>query len=263
MTPVLYAARSGKVDVLKHMMSLSDGSGEDGQGRTIFHLACVSENVDCVSCLLLKGFNPDVYDKAKEFPLFIACKKGLVDIARTLVRASADASAQDINGMTCMHAAARAQNLEICQLLSSIGCDEQLKMVDKSKRTPLFMCIENTKEDRDNKELVSFLLSKGSNPSAVNVEYTSILHMAVQKCNADVVSAIIKAGADPNEPDKKQNFPLHLASNRGNVSVVEALLKCGASPNTKNSAGETGLSLAVASKKKEIIIAFANHESKN
>ena len=69
-----------------------------------------------------------------------------------------------------------------------------------------------------------------------------------------LLTLLLKNGADPNALDRGTgSTALHLAVTKASVPMITLLLQNGAWTNVKNGAGETPLSLAVSSKKRDIV----------
>lgn len=56
-------------------------------------------------------------------PLMYAAQGGYLEIAKLLVDAGAEPSAQDEDGMRCLHFAAAAEQLDMCRYLVEVGAD--------------------------------------------------------------------------------------------------------------------------------------------
>jgi ankyrin repeat protein len=85
-------------------------------------------------------------------------------------------------------------------------------------------------------EVVTALLSKGGNPSTLNMYGSPPLHYAIEKAHADVVAALLEhEDSNVNLPNMYGYSPLHLAASHGSVTITELLLAKGANQKIKNS----------------------------
>ena len=82
--------------------------------------------------------NAKCYDNRT--PLFVACRKGYVDVARLLLDHGADMNAQTISEMMPLHVASSNGHLEVAQLLLERGA--ALNVQTKRKDTPLCLASE-------------------------------------------------------------------------------------------------------------------------
>jgi ankyrin repeat protein len=91
----------------------------------------------------------------------------------------------------------------------------------------------------ENKEIVEFLLSKGSTPNEPGRE--SALNFASRFGMIDTVKILLAHGVDISLPDGVGNTPLMEAAEGHSVEIVKLLLEKGADVNAKNTKGETAL----------------------
>ncbi len=92
---------------------------------------------------------------------------------------------------------------------------------------------------------VRFLIKKGADVNARDLNGLSPLDTAARNRIASLVEILIDAGADPNALDADGFFPLLHAINRNHVPTVEMLAKKGANLNLPNKQGITPLSWAI------------------
>lgn len=251
LTPLLCAGIGGNVDVLKLLLPHSDQNAVDDKRRSLMHCVAQGGSNEAMRMLLLKGLNPDIVDSTGATPLLTACRSGAGDVVRTLLCAGADPFGIDSTGTTCLIAAASANSLRCCKLLIESDAAD-LKAVDKSKRDALTLAVEAFPPGSDNLDLITYLLSRGAKPGHV-------LYSAALKGNLNLATLLLKYGADVNMHDKATgSTALHVAVAKGNTPLVQLLISAGASPHIKNNAQETPLGMAVATKKKDLIILLAD-----
>ncbi|MYE23133.1 MAG: ankyrin repeat domain-containing protein [Gammaproteobacteria bacterium] len=125
-------------------------------GETALHLAATFGWRPVMECLLANGANidegtaptpPNIHDLAspkhapvahRQTPLMIAAREGGVDTVAFLVEQGANVHAQDSNGATALHIAARPwwrENVELLGVLLAAGARRDVR--DRHGRTPL------------------------------------------------------------------------------------------------------------------------------
>ena len=142
----------------------------DGNGRTALYVASRRGYVDIVKGMLAAGANKDKADDHGSTPLFIAARKGHIEVVNALIVARADLNKAMNNGAT-----------------------------------PLFI--------------------------------------AARKGHIEVVNALIAARADLNKARDNGATPLIIAAWKGHIQAVNALLRAGANQNLADDDGDTPLSL--------------------
>ncbi|WP_370273038.1 ankyrin repeat domain-containing protein [Wolbachia endosymbiont of Oedothorax gibbosus] len=90
-------------------------------------------------------------------------------------------------------------------LVEEKGVD--VNFVGENGWTPLLDAVE-----RDNVEVVEYLIEKGAYVNVTTEDGTTALHMAAEDCNFDMGKCLVINGANINVRDKNGNTPLHLAT---------------------------------------------------
>ena len=257
MTPILCAALGGNASVFEALMdSSADLDVVDDAHRSIIFCVAEGGSTDCMSLLLSRcKLNVNVVDAVGRTPLHAACLSGSDELAKLLLSHGAKINAADKAGQTPFLCAARAQSYACCKLLNDEG-GVDVKETDSSRHDALYYAVEAF-DPLKGTELVSYLISLGVKPH-------NLLPQAAAKASLPLLLLLINAKADPNSMDRQTgSTALHVAVQQGNLPMVMALLDAGAAwSSVKNFANETPLSLAVASKRKELVVVFANHEKK-
>jgi ankyrin repeat protein len=123
-TTIFEVARHGTVDELKILVESSPDllNSVDQRGSSPLLLACYYNNVE-VAKYLVHHVN-DINGITKDgSPLMAASVKGHNEIAKILLVAGADVSAEDTNQTTALHYAVMFKNFELAQLLLDAGAD--------------------------------------------------------------------------------------------------------------------------------------------
>lgn len=104
------------------------------------------------------------------------------------------------------------------------------KKVTVTRSTPLCTAMKS-----GSKEMIEFLLLKGSDPNFQDDSKRAALHFAVDNGYFEFAKLMIEKGADLNIQDKSKQTPLHLAIKRGYLELVKLLVEKGAEINAQES----------------------------
>jgi ankyrin repeat protein len=160
-------------------------------------------------------------------PLVDAAKRGDAAEVRALLRAGADPNAAQGDGLTALHVAAQAGNLEIARLLIDARAN-----VDVGTRiggyTPLHLAAQAA-----HAEVVAALLAAGADANvAAMPSGATPLHLAARAIEGEAaVRALLEGGADANAREAHAGqTPLMFAASYGRIGAVRELLQRGADP---------------------------------
>jgi len=160
----------------------------DYDKRTALHLACSEGNLKMVNELFHYGVNIDTIDRWGGTPLADAVREGHTVIARALVSRGATFSYDDNKTAG-----------ELCEL----ACNGDI-------------------------ERVKLLIHGKCNPSAVDYDHRSCLHLAASSGNMHVLRVLLDAGAEVNPVDRWGGTPLADAVRHGHRQCAMELYKAGA-----------------------------------
>ncbi len=161
-----------------------------------------------------------------ESPVADAAMRGDLEEVRTLLRGGADVNAAQGDGMTALHWAAEAGELEIVEILIYAGANPGA-VTRLGDYTPLHLA---SKVGQSN--TVEALLAAGADPDArTGTGSATALHFAAAAGSAATVTALLHHGAvaDVRESQWGQT-PLMFAAAANRVDAVHALLEGGADP---------------------------------
>jgi ankyrin repeat protein len=98
-------------------------------------------------------------------------------------------------------------------------------------------------------------LEKGASPSAMGPN-SGALHCAAFNGHKEVVDFLLKKGSDTSLKDNQSFYPLHLAASKGHAAICNALIKVGANLEVTTSRGGTALHVAAASNFGKVVSAL-------
>ena len=161
-------------------------------------------------------------------PVADAAMDGDIEAVRALLTEGADVNAPQGDGMTALHWAAEAGDVEMVGMLLYAGANLQ-GVTRLGAYTPLHLASKAGKD-----RVVARLLEAGADPSA----YTTTgdvtpLHFAAASGSVATVEALLDHGAEVDVTESvRGQTPLMLAAGRNRVPVVQLLLDQGADPST-------------------------------
>lgn len=130
-------------------------------------------------------------------PLFMASRKGHLEVSRILLQFGADANARDLNGRTPLHLAVQSGCLDIIQFLLEHGADANAQ--DKYNRTPLHP--NHTYLGFWNPKISEVLLKRGMDPNARDKHGQTLLYSALARGHLESAQVLLEHGADVNALD--------------------------------------------------------------
>jgi hypothetical protein len=127
-------------------------------------------------------------------------------------------------GDTALHMAAAAFRCRVAELLVAHGADCRAK--NRRGAEPLHYAADaNHRDPMAQAETLSYLMSIGADPDAVDSAGVAPLHRAVRTRSLAAVRALLDGGANSRQPNKAGSTPLHLAvqpTGRGGSGSSEA-----------------------------------------
>ncbi|XP_060529006.1 protein fem-1 homolog CG6966 [Cylas formicarius] len=178
-------------------------------------------------------------------PLFIACKKGQVEIVEYLISVcGADVEQKGIyevqedrstHVVTPLWCAAVSGKLSVVQVLLKNGAD--VNAVSDSGSTPVRSACFMT-----HFEIVKYLVECGAKINLSNYNGGTCLINSVQ--SAVLSEFLLQHGADVNAKDVQNKTALHYAIQEHRLETTKLLLKYGADYNAKSTYGDDALQMA-------------------
>lgn len=185
-TPLMYAATSGRSDVLDYLISVSGGNliNSTFGFKTVLHYSCYSNDVDEI-------------------------------IIRKLVEAGASGTIQDALGNAPLHTAAEyTSNPNIIYILFPIS---DPSMLNKFNKTALMAgCCKNK-----NKGVIEALVNISNDINFQNVDGETCLHSACSNNNYVAIKTLLDLGADLTITCGSEMAPYDVSDEKGDEIICE------------------------------------------
>lgn len=215
-----------------------------------------SKRKQVLEILIKKGAQLNVKNKDFLTPLHVATENSYYDIMDCLLRSGANVNVIDGLGQTCLHRAAREDDIQAVRLLLSYSIDPAMVSLQGYTATQLakenvLKILKDPPSDAIDLEIQLLEASKSgdlavvkriiaSNPKIVNCRdidgrHSTPLHFASGYNRIPVVEFLLESGADVHASDKGGLVPLHNASSYGHLEVSQLLIKSGANVNASGS----------------------------
>jgi ankyrin repeat protein len=159
--------------------------------------------------------------------LLDAAKRGDVAAVRQALKEGADPNFAQGDGLTALHLAAEAGQLEVTKVLLAARANVHAK-TRIGAYTPLHLAAGAGHVD-----VVTALLEAGADARAATTSSgVTPLHLAAKALNGDAaVRALLQKGADVNARERSDQTPLMFAAAAGRTVSVKVLVEFGADPS--------------------------------
>jgi ankyrin repeat protein len=154
-------------------------------------------------------------------PLLASLIRGNFGITQNLINKGSDVRARDISGKSALHLIAQGGHYNLLRLFPELDVNQ----TDNARNTPLMLT--------NDRHTAQELLLRGANPSAVNRDGNTALHLRIE-----LLPLLLSYGGDPNLQDSMGNTPLHIVRS---LEDIQSVLEAGADPNIQNMDGDTSL----------------------
>jgi ankyrin repeat protein len=160
--------------------------------------------------------------------LIDAVKQGNRTAVRSLISEHTNVNATEPDGMTALHWAVRADDLETAQMLIRAGAN--VKAVSRYGIAPIMLAAQN-----GSVPLVEALLKAGADPNSAQLEGETVLMTAARTGKPAVIRALVGAGAKVDSAEGWQGqTALMWAASENNADAVKMLVELGADKNAKS-----------------------------
>ncbi len=245
--------------------------------KKIFHIclnnAINSQNIHAIIRLLPLGMDLEAVDVVGSTSLHYAALQSSFEVfeiicSQTFAGKNPQQQKQllelkDHTGLTALHLACEADNLEAIQRLLTQGAD--IDCLDHEGRTPLNYIAEKGKPLR----IAQFLISRGASLETIDKYQTGILHHAVIGKNIALIQIILDSFFANKTPEQRIEAinrgpgpingytPIHIAASAGSLEIMDFLVQHGANINKISAKGYTVVHVAAISNQPKILQVLA------
>jgi len=167
-------------------------------------------------------------------PLSRAVDKENIAVAAMLVRAGADPSIANDNGIIPLY---QAVTLNQAVLAGVLLHRSQQAAADTNWQTPVGETLVNMAVAQQNTPLLRVLLESGANVNAVDYLENTPLHLAAERGMTDAVDLLLDHGALIDAMNIMGTTPIMAAAQRGHEAIASKLAAAGANPELRDYAG--------------------------
>ncbi|KAL8809747.1 MAG: hypothetical protein Q9200_003140 [Gallowayella weberi] len=198
-TALYIAVAKGEADIVKVLLAHGADPNKRPCGSEPALYKAVSKHHDDVVKLLLKRDDLKIDDASpgSTTAMYLAAKKGNVELVQSLVAAGANVDARPLGSNTAMFEAARKGNYDICQILLEHGAEVDATTIGDN--TALWHVV-----GKSDLGIIRLLLTHGASTSAKTCGGETVLQRAVSKGKPDQVELLLQytrgAKAKPAKP---------------------------------------------------------------
>ena len=183
---------------------------------TPLHVAAYLGLCDYAERILGPSIHPKDEENVLEIgtPLFVASRRGHLNVVQLLVERGASLDMQSVYGETPLHVASENGHLSVVQLL--VECGASLDTQNKGGKSPLHVASQN-----GHLSVVQLLVERGTSLDSQNEDGETPLYVASENGHLNVVQLLVERGASLDMQNKGGETLLHVASQNGHLSVVQ------------------------------------------
>ncbi|CAK1554642.1 unnamed protein product [Leptosia nina] len=221
----------------------------DNEGNVPLHSAVHGGDIKAVELCLKSGAKISTQQHDYSTPVHLACAQGALEIVKLMftmqpTEKMACLNSCDVQQMTPIHCAAMFDHPDIVSYLVSEGSD--INPLDKERRSPLLLAAS-----RGGWRTVHMLIRLGANLELRDINMRNVLHLVVMNGGRleDFANHCKSRSEESlnqllNEKDRTGCSPLHYASREGHIRSLQNLIILGACINLKNNNNESPLHFA-------------------
>lgn len=241
-TALHVAAHGGHYDALQEL--LENGARVDEQGYakkpTALHLAAQEGHLRCCELLVHFGATVSLVDTFEQTPLWLALKKGQMDVCRFLLPQESKFTNKD---SSLLHVAFSEGHVDIASLLLTAGAP--IDYVDEHGYTPLQTGLAARRTDVCKMLLESERISKVDDTTfslGFLTNDAEVVHLLLQKLDVDDINNNLTG-----------QLALYAAAREGNLDLIKLLLHHGVDGSDLLASGDALLKFQVSERTADVV----------
>ncbi|XP_051155863.1 putative ankyrin repeat protein RF_0381 [Leptopilina boulardi] len=232
-TPLLYAAKYGHLEIVKLLFSHGYQKIEirKGNNRTPLYFAVKNSHVNIVKYLVENDSKINLSNRDRHFLARKCILNNRLDILKCLIDSNEGINYVDSSSKTLLHYSAANGYLDILKYLIECGAEINVEC----KESPLHCAVK-----AGHVSIIRELLVKGT-----DFPFSDIIHIAAEKGSEQILKILLEAGYSV-ESYFNGRYPIHVAAAFGHWKLIRILIKSGADINSTTQNNETPLHVAIA-----------------
>jgi ankyrin repeat protein len=196
----------------------------DHDRRTPLHYACLTNNLQSATALLLLGASVNLRDANRFLPLHYALRNGSLELVQLLLSNGADLTPLTMFGQNCLQLAIQSGHSRLMSVVSEYPFD--VRHCDFRGRTILYDCVLAASNSLPKTEYAEDfkILPAHNNPRSGLPEAFCPISRSELITWIHLFSVLIQADLSLEKPDMHGKTPLHIAVEREHCSLVNILV---------------------------------------
>ncbi|BBB26731.1 ankyrin repeat domain-containing protein [Amphritea japonica] len=228
---------------------------DEEEGLAALHVAVLNNDLKLARLLLENGADINLKTMNQYSPIHIGAQAGSFEVIEYLVQLGIDINTLDGDGDSVLQHALYGENVELSNWLLDQGVVVTNKRSEDSFQSPLFMAVQLSSNESDNKQLYSLIEKTVSLGAGLNEfdgdDHQTPLQLAIQTGDLDLVKLLVTLGADVNFKAEGLSAPIHIAAQESN-KIFHYLIDAGADLNVLDGDGDSVLQHALFNEQIEL-----------
>ncbi len=224
--PVIQAAKSGNMEVLRGEVEKGRIDVQDPHGWTAVMHAAGAGNSDAVRFLISKGANLSLTSTNGAAPIHVATASNRADLVRMVLAARVDVESRTYHGATPLFIAAAMGCFESARALVEAKADvNALGTTNRMRQVQNVLMAAGT---ADHTNLLALLLDSGADCNRRTPDGNTAFRQVAKFPQTAALEMLIRRGADVNSRGPYGHTALMFAAFNGHMDNVKLLIGAGA-----------------------------------
>ncbi|QHI69596.1 ankyrin repeat domain-containing protein [Tichowtungia aerotolerans] len=256
LTPLAHAVQGNQLEAVERLLAAgADVNAQSVDGNTALRYAVENDFSSVISCLLDAGADPHLQNDFGESPFFKAVDGNRSSVSLFLQRGIIPDETRAPERDGYFFCAARSGCIPVLQQMLK-------DVPDVNELSPLGMSALHCAVYADNLEATHLLIEHGANVNLCDRHHWSPLHQAVRSGDKELVCLLVEHGADLEACDLEGCTPFLTAVDEGRVELVKELADLGANIDAENKGNKSAEDLAMTGNHVEILVFLREYREK-